>query len=79
MSDKLWAVDMRGSGALHWVVVDRIVADGVNRGFMELYNPAPNRVQLYSWDEFIKSAGSPYGLWVPRQVPRQVRNVFLTV
>jgi hypothetical protein len=71
--------NLRGSGALHWVVVDRIVADGVNRGFMELYNPAPNRVQLYSWDEFIKSAGSPYGLWVPRQVPRQVRNVFLTV
>jgi len=62
--------------ALHWVVVNQVVADGVDRGFVELYNPAPNRMQLYSWNEFITSAGSPYGLWVLRRSPRVITPIF---
>ncbi len=71
--------NLRGGGALHWVVVDRVIPNGVDRGFVELYNPAPNRVQLYSWSEYIKSAGSPYGVWVPRRQARVLRDHLLTI
>lgn len=58
--------NLRGSGILHWVVVESVIPDGVNRGWVELYNPFPNRMQRYSWNEFINSMGSPYGVLVAR-------------
>ena len=59
---------LRGEGVSHWVVVDKVTPNGVNQGWVELYNPFPNRREEYSYDEFIHSAGpsSWLGLWVPR-------------
>ena len=55
----------------HWVVVDKVIADGVDRGWVEIYNPFPNKRQVYSYDEFTRScnAQSWTGLWVSRTVP----------
>ena len=58
--------DLRPSGILHWVVVESVIPDGVNRGWVELYNPFPNRMQRYSWAEFVVSMGAPYGILVRR-------------
>lgn len=58
--------DLRTSGILHWVVVEDVAPDGINRGWVELYNPFPNRMQRYSWAEFVASMGAPYGIWVRR-------------
>ena len=44
---------LRGQGVGHWVVLDKIEPCGVNGGWVELYNPFPNRRQQYSYDEFI--------------------------
>jgi hypothetical protein len=56
---------LRGSGALHWVAVTKITAERNGLGFVELYNPAMNRIECYSWLEFINSARQPYGVYVP--------------
>jgi len=60
--------NLERSGILHWVVVERVIPDGVNRGWVELYNPFPNRMQRYSWGEFLQSMGTPYGLLVKREI-----------
>ena len=61
---------LRGQGVGHWVVIDKMIPEGVNAGWVEVYNPSPNRREEYSYDEFLNSAG-PYkmGLWVSRLVP----------
>ena len=58
--------NLRGGGIPHWVVVDSVIPDGINRGTVKLYNPFPNQMQTYSWDEMVKSMASPSGLWVER-------------
>ncbi len=59
--------NLRPSGVLHWVVVEHVVPDGIGRGSVEIYNPFPNRRQRYSWQEFMDSAGVPYGVAVERR------------
>jgi len=56
---------LRGSGVLHWVAVTKVTAERNGLGFVELYNPAMNRIEVYSWQEFINSARQPYGVYVP--------------
>lgn len=56
---------LRGSGVPHWVVLDRCVPDRFG-GWIELYNPAPDSMERYSWQEFIASAGQPFGIVVQR-------------
>ena len=64
---------LRGSGVGHWVCVEKVVPDGVGRGWVEFYNPFPNQIQRESWATVAASASTqPYGLAVPRQ--RQVAN-----
>ena len=58
--------NLRGQGIGHWVVVDSIMPDGINGGYVHLYNPFPNRKQDYSWRELTASMGSPYGILVKR-------------
>jgi hypothetical protein len=59
---------LRGSGVLHWVVVTKVIAERNGLGFVELYNPAMNRIEYYSWAEFINSAHQPYGVYAPSPV-----------
>jgi hypothetical protein len=60
---------LRGSGVLHWVVVTKISPERNGLGLVELYNPAMNRIECYSWPEFINSARQPYGVYVPDPTP----------
>jgi hypothetical protein len=60
---------LRGSGVLHWVVVTKVTPERNGLGFVELYNPAMNRIESYSWLEFISSARQPYGVYLPDPVP----------
>jgi len=55
----------------HWVVLDKVNSDGINRGWVEVYNPFPNKRQVYSFDEFLRSceAEGMTGLWVSRTLP----------
>ena len=58
---------LRGQGIGHWVVLDKIETWGVNCGWVEIYNPFPNRRQQYSYDEFVNSAAPDWsGIWVKR-------------
>jgi hypothetical protein len=56
---------LRGGGVLHWVVVTKITPERNGLGLVELYNPAMNRIECYSWLEFINSARQPYGVHAP--------------
>lgn len=61
-----------GEGKIgHWVVVDKVLSEGINRGWVEIYNPFPNKRQVYSFDEFIRSCEAEQitGLWVNRTLP----------
>jgi hypothetical protein len=60
---------LRGSGVLHWVVVTKVIPERNGLGFVEVYNPAMNRIEYYSWQEFINSARMPYGVYAPLPTP----------
>jgi hypothetical protein len=60
---------LRGGGILHWVVITKISPERNGLGLVQLYNPAMNRIECYSWQEFINSAHEPYGVYVPDPTP----------
>jgi hypothetical protein len=53
---------LKPSGILHWVVVTAVTPERTGYGRVEIYNPFPNRIEAYSWSEFVASAGVPYGV-----------------
>jgi hypothetical protein len=59
--------NLKTFGTAHWVVVERCIPDGDNHGWVELYNPFPNRTQIYSWMEFTSSA-MLRGAWIQRKI-----------
>jgi hypothetical protein len=61
---------IRPQGIGHWVVVDKVQSNGINSGWVELYNPFTNKRQEYSYDEFITSCNGGYGVgvWVKRLI-----------
>lgn len=61
---------LSGQGLGHWVVVDKVSPNGKNGGnggWVEIYNPFPNKKQEYSYDEFMQSFAGTLGLWVKRK------------
>lgn len=52
---------LRSYGIRHWVVVTKVVPDGPDNALVEVYNPASNRPELYTWYEFSRSVRVPYG------------------
>jgi hypothetical protein len=61
---------LKAQGIGHWVVLDKIQPIGINSGWVEIYNPFPNKRQEYSYDEFIAACSGQYciGLWVKRLI-----------
>jgi hypothetical protein len=56
-----------GKGVGHWVVLTKVIPYGINRGRVEIYNPYHNRMEEYSYADFIRSVAPTYtGLWVKR-------------
>lgn len=54
---------LQASGIRHWVVVTEIFRERYG-GTVDVYNPFPNRIERYSWDEFTASVGRVGGLAV---------------
>ena len=53
---------LQPTGVPHWVVVVDVHPERIGYGLVEVYNPFPNRVEVYSWQEFIASAVNPLGV-----------------
>lgn len=53
---------LNGSGILHWCNVVEVIVEGIDMGWVVLYNPFGNRHELYSWREFLATTKSPYGV-----------------
>ena len=58
---------LKPSGVLHWVVVTAVIPERTGYGGVEIYNPFPNRIEAYSWSEFVASAGVPYGVVMSKE------------
>jgi len=52
---------LRGQGVGHWVVPVSVHPERSGYGTIEIYNPFPNRIEVYSWAEFVASARRPFG------------------
>jgi len=63
--------ELRASGIPHWVVLDKVIPDGINRGFVEIWNPFSGRGERYGWREFSESVYPPYGLAI-----KPTQNIF---
>lgn len=60
----------KNEGVGHWVVLNKVTPYGINRGRVEIYNPYHNRMEEYSYSDFIRSVAPTYtGLWVDRKQP----------
>lgn len=57
---------LRGQGVGHWVVITAVFPERTG-GRVQLYNPAPNRIEEYSWNELIASMNQPYGIWIEKE------------
>ena len=61
---------LSGQGIGHWVVLDKVFPDGKSGGaggWVEIYNPFPNKRQEYTYDEFMQSFAGTLGIWVRRK------------
>ena len=65
------AGNIGGGNIRHWVVLDKVFPEGIEKGWVEIYNPFPNKRQEYSFLEFRNSceARGWIGLWVKRTPP----------
>lgn len=52
---------LNGSGVGHWVVVTEVFSERIGYGLVYVYNPFPNRIEVYSYAEFLASARVPFG------------------
>jgi hypothetical protein len=51
-----------GGKVLHWGIVTKVVCEGLDAGWVEIYNPFTNSIQLLSWREFLATTRAPYGV-----------------
>lgn len=56
---------LQNTGVLHWVVVESITPNRFG-GLVTIYNPFPNTLETYTWDQFSGSTGTPFGILVER-------------
>lgn len=59
--------ELRSGSILHWVTVTEVVQDRKLMGWVRVYNPYMNCIEQYSWDEFVRAAGAPYGVVAPKE------------
>ncbi len=52
---------LKGGPSNHWVVVTDVLNERFGYGLVYVYNPFPNRIEVYSYAEFLASAKVPYG------------------
>lgn len=52
---------LSNSGIGHWVVLTSVQSERIGYGLVQIYNPFPNRDEVYSYAEFLASAKAPLG------------------
>ncbi len=57
---------LNGGGVGHWVVVTDVLSERIGYGLVYIYNPFPNRIEVYSYAEFLASARVPYGVMMTK-------------
>lgn len=55
------------TGALHWVVVTSVMPERCGYGLVSVFNPFPNRVETYTWSEWMTAAKHPAGVYAPKE------------
>lgn len=55
---------LQSSGIRHWIVVSNVTPDGIDNGWVEIYNPFFDRKERYAWRNFKQSIGNPCGIFV---------------
>jgi hypothetical protein len=63
---------LNGGGVGHWVLVTDVIPERTGYGFVDVYNPFPNRLERYSWAEFIASARMPYGVIIDARIQNKI-------
>lgn len=53
---------LNGGGILHWVVMVDVFEECAGSGTVDLFNPYNNKIERYSYAEFLASARQPYGV-----------------
>lgn len=54
----------KGRDILHWATIDALFPER-QWGRVHVMNPAPNRIEEYSWSEWLASCGQSYGVFIP--------------
>lgn len=70
-----YAGRLKPSGTPHWVVATAVHPERSGYGTIEIYNPFPNRVEIYSWAEFASSARTPAGVFLPIQAFQEYKFI----
>lgn len=55
------------TGVLHWISLIKIIPERNGQGAVMFYNPAMDSEEVCSYGEFIRSARTPYGVYIPRK------------
>jgi hypothetical protein len=55
---------LKASGIAHWISLVNVIPDGPENAVVTLYNSSSNRVETYSWYEFVSSVKTPYGVLI---------------
>ena len=55
---------LRTKGTRHWVAVEAVTGNGVDDGWVDIYNPFSNNVERREWEVFKNSVGVPIGVLV---------------
>lgn len=58
--------ELRNGSILHWVVLDSVSLERKEMGNVVVFNPAANSYESYSWAEWKKAAGIPYGVMIEK-------------
>lgn len=62
-----WTGYLVGRGTPHWVVLENIIVADSNHATATIYNPYTNKLEPYSWREFMTSTGAyKNGIWIER-------------
>lgn len=58
---------LKGEGVGHWVLVTDVIQERTGYGWVDVYNPAPHRIERYSWEQWIATTlNTPSGVYVSK-------------
>lgn len=58
--------ELRRGSIPHWAILLSITLERKNMGWVQVFNPAQNCEEIYSWSEWLATAGVPYGVTIKK-------------